>query len=360
MDKRKVAMGMMQVLTGAIVRQTTLAMMQRLLELSSRGDEQAWGKFAGWVAAGQFNPFSGPARMIERYSGSTRNDMFEYPKISSADEQLIAKAELPPELQFTRDGIKNLLVNLQPLAGRIAGIPYRETDWLGRAIHLPEGLDQEGYPSGFPGFYNSPVHRELEKQQLLDPPTPLLSAHHKGVPLSPEVQKELNGYIGTIVGEDDFPATRLLAGQAFTYAVQGKEETIIDLPNGSKVRFGVNVPIPTALGDAVARAIKGRTVYQAMDYLFKSPEYKAIQVNKLTSSNPEVNDLPPAARLQQPGPWMIRAIKSYYENRAIWKLDGSDTESAKEYQRLMTAANEGSLQRAIEKVGVLQALPQGD
>jgi hypothetical protein len=73
-----------------------------------------------------------------------------------------------------------------------------------------------------------------------------------------------------------------------------------------------------------------------------------------------VNDLPPAARLQQPGPWMIRAVKSYYENRAIWKLDGSDTEPAQEYQRLMTAANEGSLQRAIEKAGVLQALPQGD
>ena len=360
MDTRKVGMGMMQILTGAIVRQTTLAMMQRLLELSSRGDEQAWGKFAGWVASGQFNPFSGPTRMIERYSGSTRNDMFEYPNISPADEQLIAKAELPPELQFTRDGIKNLLVNLQPLAGRIAGIPYRETDWLGRAIHLPEGMDQEGFPSGFPGFYNSPVHRELEKQQLLDPPTPLLSAHHKGVPLSPEVQKELNGYIGTIVGEDDFPATRYLAGQAFTYAVQGREETIIDLPNGSKVRFGVNVPIPTVLGDAVARAVKGRTVYQAMEHLFRSPEYKAIQANKLTSSNPEVNDLPPAARLQQPGPWMIRAVKSYYENRAIWKLDGSDTEPAQEYQRLMTAANEGSLQRAIEKVGVLQALPQGD
>lgn len=360
MDAKKVGMGMMQVLTGTLVRQTSLANVQRLLTLFSRGDEQAWGKFLGSVASGQFNPVSGPTRAIERYSGSTNQDFYNYPRITPADEQLLEKAALPPELEFTRDGLKNLLVTLQPITGRITGIPYREKDWLGRAIHLPEGLDQEGYPSGFPGFYNSPVHRELEKQQLLDPPTPLLSAHHKGVPLSPEVQKELNGYIGSIVGEDDFPATRRLAGQAFTYAVQGREETIVDLPNGAKVRFGVNMPIPTALGDAVSRAVKGRTVFQAMDYLFKSPEYKAIQANKLTSSNPEVNDLPPAARLQQPGPWMIRAVKSYYENRAIWKLDGSTTEPAQEYQRLMTLSSEGSLQRAIEKAGVIQAIPRGN
>lgn len=356
MDTRKVGMGMMQVLTGAIVRQTPLAMMQRLLELFGRGDEQAWGKFAGWAAAGQFNPVSGPTRMIERYIGATRKDMFGYPVISPADEALIAKADLPPELNYTRDGIKNLLVNLQPLAGRIAGIPYRETDWLGRAIHLPQGMDQEGFPSGFPGFYNSPVHRELEKQQLLDPPTSLLSAHHAGVPMSPEVQKELNGYIGTIIGEDDFPANRLMSQQSFDYVVKGKEETIIDLPNGSKIRFAVGVPIPTGLTNAVQRAIAGRTVYQAMDYLFKSPEYKALQANKLTSSNPEVNDLPPAARLQQPGAWMIRAIKGYYENRALWKLDGSNSKPAQEYQKMLNVVNQGSLQRAVEKAGVIQSV----
>lgn len=360
MDAKKVGMGVMQVLTGTLVRQTSLATVQRLLTLFTRGDEQAVGKFFGSVAAGQFNPFSGPTRMIERYTGSTSQDFYNYPKISPADEQLLEKAALPPELDFTRDGLKNLLVTLQPVTGRSMGIPYREKDWLGRDIHLPQGMDQEGFPSGFPGFYNSPVHRELEKQQLLDPPTPLVSAHHKGVPLSPEVQKELNDYIGSIVGEDDFPANRLLAGQAFDYVVQGREETIIDLPNGSKIRFGTNVPIPTALTGAVSRAIQGRTVFQAMDYLFKSPEYKALQANKLTSSNPEVNDLPPAARLKQPGPWMIRAIKSYYENRAIWKLDGSTTGPAQEYQKLMTLSNEGSLQRAIEKAGVIQAIPRSN
>ena len=354
MDKKTIAMGFLQVLTGVIVRQTPLAMFQRVMELVNRGDEDAIGKFNAWVVSGQFNTVSGPTRMIERWTGSTSRDFFQYPKISAADQQLMDK--LPQELEFTQNGLKNLLVTLQPLAGRIAGVAYRQKDWLGRAIHLPEGLNQEDHPSGVPGFYTSPVHRELEKQQLLDPPGSLLTAHLDGVPLSPEAQQELNGYIGSTEGAKDFAAQRVLNGRAFTYSVQGSKEAVVPLPNGEKMRFTTSVQVPTQLVNVVQRSIQGRTVYQALNHLIRSPEYKALQANPLTSSNPEVRDLPPAARLEQPGPWMIKAIKDYYERRGVQRLEASGTGPAKEYQALRTEKTRNSMEEMLKESSAINGV----
>jgi hypothetical protein len=351
LDQKNVGLSAMQVLTGTLVRQTPLATLQRILETVSRGDEQAWAKFFGWIAAGQGNPMSGPTRALERYSGNTSRDFFSYPKLTPADQQQLD--QLPDEIKLTEDNLRNLLVSLQPALGRIAGVARREKDWLGRDIHLPEQMDQEGHPSGMPGFYTSPVHRELEKQDLLDPPSTLLAGRLQGVPLSPEGQKEFNGYIGSTVGADDFVAQRTLYGKAFTYVVSGTKEVIVDLPNGEKMRFGSTVQIPTALVSTVQRSIRGKTVYQALNTLINSPEYKALQANPITSSNPEVRDLPPEARRQQPGPWMINAIKSYYELRAVGQLEASDTPQAREFQALRRQKTLKSLEDALQKTSAI-------
>jgi hypothetical protein len=141
----------------------------------------------------------------------------------------------------------------------------------------------------------------------------------------------------------------MLNGRAFTYSIKGTKETIVPLPNGEKMRFGATVQIPTQLVNVVQRSIQGRTVYQALNHLINSPEYKALQANPITSSNPEVRDMPPAARLQQPGPWLIKAVKDYYETRGIQKLEGSNTAPAREYQALRTESTRRSMEEMLQK-----------
>jgi hypothetical protein len=104
--------------------------------------------------------------------------------------------------------------------------------------------------------------------------------------------------------------------------------------------------LETPLHNLVAQAIKGRTIYEAYNWLFRSPEYRALQADPATSSNREVKDRPPAKRQQMPGPWVIREIATYYDLRATGQLQASETPWAKEWQGMAAQVYANSIPEA--------------
>jgi len=333
-DNVTITAGIMQVMTGAIVRATPLQFLQRFMEVVQSGDEAKWKRFFGWVASGQGNPVGGLVRTLERnpFNTSGSKDFYRYPEITPGDRDLMGN--LPEEIRYTEDGLRNLLVTLQPALGRVAGVAYREKDHLGRDIHLSDVMRQEDHPIGMPGFYTSPVHRELDRQDLLDAPQPLLTGRLNGVPLAPEAQKEWNRYRYSTKGGSDYDLLNDLHGRSGEFSIKTIRAQVLKRDNGEKVTVKDQDMLETPLHNLVAQAIKGRTIYEAYNWLFRSPEYRALQADPATSSNREVKDRPPAARQQMPGPWVIQEISTYYDLRATGQLQASDTPWAKEWQGL--------------------------
>jgi hypothetical protein len=343
-DKATIASGIGQVMTGAIVRATPLQFLQQFMQVLQSNDESQWRRFFGWVASGQGNPVSGLVRTAERLGESGSRDFYRYPEITAADRDLMRN--LPEEIRYTEDGLRNLLVTLQPALGRIAGVAYREKDHLGRDIHLSDGMRQEDHPVGMPGFYTGPVHRELDRQDLLDPPQPLLTGRLNGVPLAPEAQKEWNQYRYSTKGGNDYDLLNDLHGRSGEFNVKTIQAQVLKRDNGEKVTVKDQDMLETPLHNLVAQAIKGRTIYEAYNWLFRSAEYRALQADPATSSNREVKDRPPARRQQMPGPWVIREIATYYDLRATGQLQASETPWAKEWQGMAAQVYANSIPEA--------------
>jgi hypothetical protein len=345
-DQSTITAGIMQVVTGTIVRATPLQFLQRFMEVVQSGDETKWKRFLGWVASGQGNPVGGLVRTLERnpFNTSGSRDFYRYPEITAADRDLMAN--LPEEIRYTEDGLRNLLVTLQPALGRVAGVAYRNQDHLGRDIHLSDGMRQEDHPVGMPGFFTGPVHQELDRQDLLDPPEVLLTGRLNGVPLAPEAQKEWNRYRYSTKGGDDYYLLNDLYGRSGEFSIKSISERFLKRENGERVTVKDVGAIETPLSSLVAKAIRGRTIYESYNWLFRSPEYRALQADPVTSSNREVKDRPPAKRQQMPGPWVIRQIATYYDLRATGQLGGSDTAWAKEWQGLAAQQYANSITEA--------------
>jgi hypothetical protein len=357
-DKATIAAGVGQVMTGVIVRATPLQFLQQFLQVVQSGDEAQWRRFLGWMASSQGNPVSGLVRTAERLGESGSKDFYRYPEITPGDRDLMRN--LPEEIRFTEDGLRNLLVTLQPALGRVAGVAYREQDHLGRDIHLSDGMRQEDHPIGMPGFYTGPVHQELAKQDLLDPPEVLQKGRLNGVPLAPEAQKEWNRYRFSTKGGSDYDLLNDLHGRSGEFSIKAVRAQVLKMNNGEKVTVRDTDQLETPLRNLVAKAIKGRTIYEAYNWLFRSPEYRALQADPATSSSPEVKDRPPAMRQQMPGPWVIREIDTYYNLRATGQLQASETPWAREWQGLAAQAYSNSIPEANNQFrAVTKALVPG-
>jgi hypothetical protein len=346
-DHTTIASGIGQVMVGAIVRATPLQFLQQFLQVLQSNDESQWKRFFGWVASGQGNPVSGLVRTAERLGESGSRDFYRYPEITAADRDLMRN--LPEEIRYTEDGLRNLLVTLQPALGRVAGVAYREKSHLGRDIHLSAGMRQEDHPIGTTGFFTSPVEIELDKQDLLDAPQPLLTGRLNGVPLAPEAQKEWNRYRYSTKGGSDYDLLNDLYGRSGEFSIKAIRTQTLKRDNGEKVTVKDQDQFETPLRSLVATAINGRTIYEAYNWLFRSPEYRALQADPATSSNREVKDRPPAKRQQMPGPWVIREIATYYDLRATGQLGASETAWAKEWQGLAAQQYANSIPEANDQ-----------
>jgi hypothetical protein len=326
-DRRDATGALLQVGAGALIRQTPLAFLQNMMRALSDGSDQGWQRFTGWMANGQLNPMSGITNSIQRLTGSGASNYYRYPQINEP---------LPEGLQLTQDNLKNLLVQLVPLSGRIMGIPTRDKDRFGRDIYLSPVMRQGDLPPGMPGFWTSPVYRELEKQGLLSPTAELMKGYLNNTPLSPDGQKEFIEILGTIKGGNDYYDLMEMKGKAADYTIKEVVEVFERTPSGDIARLRDVTVIDTFLADLVAKAVNGRTNYEAQNWLINSPEYKQLQAEPATTSNPEVRDLPPVKRRTRPGPMLIEKIDTYFYQRAIDRFETQTTPAAMEWKAIQS------------------------
>lgn len=300
--------GVLQVLTGHLMRSTALGQVNQLLELLLEPSKSPT-RLLGYLGSGQI-PGIGAIRDLQRVTGlESRN--FYTSTAPGANQRALGADDDP--LEKIERGLRELAYGTLGITGMIDGA-YKETDWLGSRINLPwgqymvEALKDRFFPQVWPDA-DSKLYAELDAQDQLNPPRPLFSGDLDGVAMSDKLKKLYNDTYGTIRGEMSPTARLALAGS--TPSVRFVLPYPIDLPNGITVNNDQTVSFPVA--QFLEPHVKGKTVKEALRSLTSSSIYQAMQDDPRTTADLKRRDMPPAERRGQTAQVLLRAMKSYYE-----------------------------------------------
>lgn len=335
--------GVMQVLTGHLMRQTALGQVNQLLELLLEPSKSPT-RMLGYLGAGQI-PGIGTIRDIQRFTGLESRNLFTS-NAPGANEQFLGAGEEP--LEKIERQLRELAYGTLGLTGMIGGA-YKEKDWLGSNLRLAWGqrlvdvVKDRFFPQVWPDA-DAKLYAELDAQNQLNPPSPLMTGTLEGVAMSDELKKEYNDIYATAVGEMSPTARLTIAGVvpkvSFTLRFP------VDLPHGMTVEKNKTISFPVS--QFLERHIKGKTVREALRSLINDPIYLAMESNSQTTSDLKKRDMPPAERRGQAAQVLINATKRYYELITRDALNASDSPAAQEWKESRNTMRANRLQQETE------------
>ncbi len=314
-DGQELGLAWMKVMTNHVTRQAGLQQVQLLLDYMLDGSQQAGEKLRQAVAfmgSGQI-PFSGAIRNVERLAGSSRLDFYRDAPDTPAQSYLLEKDNpLAKAEQFLR----NWAYDSSGLVALATGAKRKTADHLGSPIGHIWGINFSKavplfVPSVWPsGKINDTVYSELDTQDMLDPPKPLLTRNLEGIAMSDDLQEEYNAIHGSIKGDASLPPTARLgiAGKKVQAFFPLPVEVVSDMGIRIKKNGGATLPLSQILDKVTA----GKTKKEAFYALFTSPWYKAMEDDPATSANPP-GGLPKALRRQKTAQLLISGITAYYD-----------------------------------------------
>lgn len=356
LDGNEMHNGVLQVLTGTIMRGTGIAQLQQLVHAFGDGNMDAWDAlvaFGGFQLRGHFVPFTGAIGSFERLGGLDLANQYRDGKNT-------------PQLDFEAGQIADADDWMAPIMARLRNLAYsavpglagaqghrKDKDWLGYDRGHINGLnfDKAGIPIGTPGAWPSsdPVYAELETMGQLDPPIQLRRRNLDGVGMSAALQREFVDIYGEVKGNSLLEMNEL-AGRKVTAKFPIGFSTV--LPNGVRIVGGKTENIDLAY--ILEPHVKGRKIADALRSLFKDPVYQAMEADPILTSDLSRRDMPQAMRRQQPAQELVNGIKTYYLDltRAELEKRGRDGKSAeaKAWSDSKTRAIMGRTQDALGRL----------
>ena len=349
-DGQETLTGLMQVMTNQVLRATGLTTIHQLLE-ALNGDRNAWQsvvRYGGFLGAGQL-PGIGVARNLERMTGTDGASFFKDGE-STPGERYWLDQDNP--LAGVEKALRDLAYNTLPSIAAATGAPRKTKDHLGNPIGNVFGIDlAKGFPF-FPSIWpkgriHDVVYGELDTQDMLNPPEPLLTKRLGGIGMSDELQAEYNDIHGSIKG-DSFLGRMALAGKIV--AVRFPMPTEVVTSGGVRIRKDGGATIP--VGQFLEKHVKGKTKLQAFYSLFEDSIYQAMEDDPLQSANPQVQDQPKALRRTRPAQLLIQAVTDYYDLLTQDELErraaSGASPAAKQWSDAKTQMAEKMFQRSQE------------
>jgi len=158
--------------------------------------------------------------------------------------------------------------------------------------------------------------------------------------MTPELEVEFNGYLGTVKPKTLFSRNpRSPGGGRVVWFGQEAEQRSPDGRSSRTMREQVDM---TRLMD---QAIQGRTVREAIRFVLESPQWRKLDADPRYTTNPRVADRPKEVIQRQPGPFLIQKIKDYYALLAQEKVEQSSSPAAQQWR-----SDRAGLERPIEEV----------
>ncbi len=347
--------GIAQVLTGYIMRGTGIAQLQQLVTAFSDGNMDAWDAlvaFGGFQIQGNYIPFSGAARSVDRTMGTDIANQYRDGKDSPSlvYNQGVLETDTDDPFAPVLKKLRDLAYNTVPV---LAGLPgnRKDQDWLGSPRGHIAGIDfARVIPIGFPGAWpRDPIYPELENLGQLDPPLEFRRRNLDGVGMSAALQREAIDIYGSTPG-GSLLATNALLGKSVNISLPIKFSTV--LPNGVRIVDGETVRID--LGPFLEKHVKGKKVADAFRSLFNDPIYQAMEGDQKLTSNLALRDQPQAVRRRQPGQLMVKAIKDYYLDVTRMQLEqraaAGTSPEAKAWSDAKTRAVQGATKDSMDRL----------
>lgn len=317
-DKQHAMDALFSVIAGHLTRQTALGDVSKLMEFAygdRYGDKDpgaAAGRLAQYTFSGQL-PFSGVARTGERILNSSTGKLYRERPWTEMEEDLFD----PAWMEKTERYLQELAYGVSGLTAMPRGA-YREKDWLGEQIRVPWGWDFKRYwhYRFFPHEYPEvKAYAELNRLNLLNPPTPLMKRTLSGVPMSDDLQKEYNDTYGAMVGDMHPIAVNKLSGGISTFSIKVRANAV--LPQGFVYDKKTGIA-SINLGIFLGPHVKGKTMLQAVRSLMNDPVYKAMEdEEELTTQNRKLTQ---AQVTKQPAYKMMDSLKNYYHELTLADL----------------------------------------
>lgn len=360
-DGQELLLATMKVLTNHVVRQSGIQQVQMLMDFMLDGSRNAGERLrqlAAFVGSGQV-PFIGHIRDLERLTGMSPRDFYRDAAETPAQNYLLEKDNPAARAeQFLR----NWAYDTSGLVAAATGAKRKTTDHLGSPIGHIFGINLAKalpfVPAAWPsGKINDTVYSELEAQDLLDPPRPLMTRVLEGIAMSDDLQEEYNDIHGKIKGNPKLPPTaRLgLAGAK----VQAYFPLPIETVGGSGIRFKEGGGVSLPLSQIVDGVTAGKTKKEAFYALFTSPVYQAMEDNPITSANPP-GGLPKVERRKRTAQLLINAVTAYYDLLTQDELErraaAGTSAAAKQWSDAKTELADQVFKRSIERVRVTAPL----
>ena len=333
--------GVMQVLTGHLMRQTALGQVNQLMELFLEPNRSP-SRLLGYIGSGQL-PNIGPIRDVERFTGMQSSNLFT--STAPSAKQNFQGADDSPLEKIERQ-LRELAYGTLGLTGLIGGA-YKERDWLGKNIKLAWGqrlvdaLRDRFFPQVWPEA-DEKLYAELDAQNQLNWPSALMTGDLEGVAMSDDLKKEYNDTYGTIKGEMS-PTARLAIASNKVPSVSFQLAFPVDTPTG--ITIPNNKTATYLVAQLLGPHVKGRTVQEALRSLINSPVYQAMQDDPRTTSDLKARDMPAAERRRKAAQVLINATKEYYHLITRDRINTSNTPAAQEWRERRDIMRTNNLER---------------
>jgi hypothetical protein len=357
-DGDEVLTGISQVLTQQLLRGTGLSTIQQLVEALT-GNTAVWEKLVrttGFIGAGRI-PMIGIERNLERLTGTDFPSYF-MPGPDAPGQRYWLDQSSP--IAGVERKLRDLAYNTLPATAAITGVKRKTKDWLGSPIGQLWGIS---LAKGLPGFPwvpftpmlwpKDPIYAELDTQDMLDPPTPLMTQKLNGISMSSDLQHEYNEIYGSVRGES-LMGRLGISKESVKVGLPMPLESVT--PKGVRIKAGSSADVD--LGPFLEPHVKGKTIAEAFRSLFKSELYQKMEADPLTSADPTVADMPKALRRTRPAQKMIWGIRRYYDLLTQDELErrgqSGQSKAAAAYSKARTAMTRAQFERSLQ---LIQKLP---
>lgn len=324
-DAGTLAQDTIALVAAQVMRTPGLKTIEELIELLSDVSPKAAMRFASFLGNTAFNPLSGGMRDAEALGGIGRFALQRPEMLALAGDAGMLMPELGPDhpMNSAWNVMRQLTYESQPaLAYWATGIPVREQTYLGQPLRpFPQMLAGE-WPNGWVGWRAGEgeflVENQLESMGMLQPPTSLLTNRVKGVPIDVDGAKELNRHLGEVVsdgyGNDEFS----IGDVAVTYKYEAEG-------------VGQQLRVAGGMKELLNKVTTGRTLRGALNELFKSKQFQALEADPALSQDPRVVSLSDKERKGRPAAQLVSKLHDYYEMLAIRAFEASGTPASMQY-----------------------------
>lgn len=347
-DQMQVLTAGLTVLTGQVMRQTSLGQLRELISIAQdpykANVQQSVQRLIGYMGSGQL-PYIGLVRDAQYATGIEYRNYYQ-------------EGAPTPEQQRAGHGddvfgraerlLKSWARGTLGLTNAIGGV-RKEEDWLGTPINLPfgmryvEAMKHRFFPQLWP---NDKVYAELDKQNMLNPPRPLMNGELDGVALTDDLQKEFQQAYSHTPGES-------MVGR---FEISGIRPTLsvrmpyrIDLPSGATYERSTKM-ISIEVAPFLEEHVKGKKVMDALRSVINSPLYQALEKLPGTSADYAVQDRLPGERRGMPGQILLSTVKRYYTLVAHDAIVRSQSPDADEFRKARAAVFQQRQQAESDKL----------